>query len=121
MLNNMCKNCVKLNNGCQETTCQTWTGCALKKSIEQSRKELKAALKQLGDLEEVANRAEEAYDADPENGEKEAAFDAAYREEFTAFIAAAKLLVEMTNGKIGEKMAREMVRTKRSEILNLVA
>lgn len=121
MLNNMCKDCVKLNNGCQGTTCQTWTGCALKKSVEQSKKEFKAALKQLEAAEEAANKAEAAYEAEPEDAEKEEAFDTAYKAEFTEFIMVSELLVEMTNGRIGEKIAREMVRTKRDEILNLLA
>lgn len=27
MLNKMCKDCNRLNNGCNGSQCQTWTGC----------------------------------------------------------------------------------------------
>lgn len=29
-LNPMCRNCIRLDQDCEGTSCQTWTGCALK-------------------------------------------------------------------------------------------
>ena len=29
-MNNMCKDCLKLGNGCKGTDCTTWTGCVFK-------------------------------------------------------------------------------------------
>lgn len=34
MLNEMCLDCKKLNNGCNGTECQTWTGCVYKEKDE---------------------------------------------------------------------------------------
>lgn len=83
--------------------------------------ELKKRLEELARLEEIANRADDAMMADPTNEEKEKAFDEAYKAEFDAFTAVANLIVKMTNGQIDEKTTRIMVRTKRNEILNLIA
>lgn len=83
--------------------------------------ELKKRLEELARLEEIANKADDAMMADPTNEEKEKTFDEAYKAEFDAFTAVANLIVKMTNGQIDEKTARTMVRTKRNEILNLVA
>lgn len=85
------------------------------------KNELKKRLEELARLEEIANKADDAMMADPTNEEKEKAFDEAYKAEFDAFTAVANLIVKMTNGQIDEKTAREMVRTKRSEILKLAA
>lgn len=83
--------------------------------------ELKKRLEELARLEEIANRADDAMMADPTNEEKEKAFDEAYKAEFDAFIAVASLIVKTTSGQIDEKTARAMVRTKRNEIMDLVA
>jgi len=83
--------------------------------------ELKKRLEELARLEEIANKADDAMMADPTNEEKEKTFDEAYKAEFDAFTAVTNLIVKMTNGQIDEKTARIMVRTKRSEILNLVS
>lgn len=85
------------------------------------KNELKKKLEELARLEEIANKADDEMMADPTNEDKEKAFDEAYKAEFDAFIAVANLIVKMTNGQIDEKTARTMVRTKRNEILNLVA
>ena len=29
-MNSMCKDCLKLGNGCEGTDCTTWTGCVFK-------------------------------------------------------------------------------------------
>lgn len=83
--------------------------------------ELKAGLEKLARLEEIANHAEADYEREPENKEYEETFDRAYQNEYNALMSVSKLIVKMTNGQIDEKTAREMVRTKRTEILNLVA
>lgn len=83
--------------------------------------ELKNALAILERMEEIANHAEADYESDPENKEYEETFDRAYQNEYNAFIAAAECIVKMTGGKIDIKAAREMVRTRRNEILALVA
>lgn len=83
--------------------------------------ELKKRLEELARLEKIANKADDAMMADPTNQEKEKAFDEAYKAEFDAFTAVAELIVKMTNGQINEKTARAMVRTKRNEILAILA
>lgn len=83
--------------------------------------EFKKSLKELERLEKIADMADDEMMADPTNEEKEKAFDEAYKAEFDAFIAVASLIVKMTSGQIGEKTARTMVRTKRNEIINLIA
>lgn len=84
------------------------------------KNELKQKLEILEKLEAVADAADAAYDAEPENAEKEKAFDIAYKAEYDAFIAVAELIVKMSGGKIDIKTARTIVRTKRKEILNLM-
>lgn len=118
MLNRMCKNCARLGIDCKGTECQTWSGCVYKENAQQT---LKRMLSDLSELEEIANKADDAMMADPTNEEKEKAFDEAYKAEFDAFTAVAELIVKMTNGQIDEKPAHTMVRTKRNEILNLVS
>lgn len=83
--------------------------------------ELKKRLEELTRLEEIANKADAEYEAEPENEEMEKAFDEAYKEEFAAFMAVSEMIVKMTSGQIDIKTARKMVKTKRNEILNLVA
>lgn len=83
--------------------------------------ELKKKLEELARLEAIAGKADAEYQAEPMNEEKEAAFDAAYQAEYSAFMSAAECIVKMTRGKINIKAAREMVRTRRNEIMNLVA
>ena len=83
--------------------------------------ELKKRLEELTRLEEIANKADAAYEAEPENEEKEKAFDAAYKAEMDAFTTVSELIVKMSSGQIDIKTARKMVKTKRNEILNLVA
>lgn len=118
MMNRMCKNCARLGIDCKGTENQVWSGCVYKENAQQT---LKRMLAELSELEEVANKADDEMMADPTNEEKEKAFDDAYKAEFDAFTAVANLIVKMTNGQIDEKTARAMVRTKRNEIMNLVA
>jgi len=85
------------------------------------KNELKKRLEELERLERIADRAEDEMMADPTNEEKENIFDEAYKAEFAAFMAVANLIVEMTGGRSDEKTARTMVRTKRGEIVKIVA
>ena len=83
--------------------------------------ELKKRLEELARLEEITKRADDELMANPQSTQKEEAFDVAYWKEYNAFMAVAELIVEMAGGKINIKTAKAMVRTKRNEILNLVA
>jgi len=89
--------------------------------VENMINELKAKLEELTRLEEAASKADDEMMADPTNEEKEKAFDVAYQNEFNAFIAVSEMIVKITSGKIDTKTAREIVRTIRNEIINLVA
>ena len=83
--------------------------------------ELKKRLEELTRLEEIAAIADAEYEAEPMSEEKEKAFEKAYQAEYNSFVAVSELIVKMTGGQIDIKTARVMVRTKRNEILNLVA
>lgn len=82
---------------------------------------MKELLKKLREAEERANAADRAYDLDPENEEKEAAFDEAYKEEYRLFTIAAKEIVRMSAGQIDIKTARAMVQSKRERLEALFA
>lgn len=64
----------------------------------QSGKELLKKLKKFEELEAIANKADAAYEAEPENAEAEAAFDKAYKAEFQAMEELLNGIVELTNG-----------------------
>lgn len=83
--------------------------------------ELRKRLEELTRLEEIADKADAEYEAEPENEEKEKTFDAAYKAEMDAFMAVSEIIVKMTGGQIDIKTAKRMIKTKRNEILNLVA
>lgn len=85
------------------------------------KNELKKRLEELERLEKIADMADDAMMADPTNEKKEKAFDEAYKAEFDAFMTVANLIVKMTGGQMDKKTARTIVRTKRSEIMNLIA
>lgn len=68
-----------------------------------------------------ANEADEAFGNDPENEELEAAFDKAYKEEYKAFENLVNAIVEISKGKIENKIARLMIRTKRNELKALLS
>lgn len=82
---------------------------------------MKELLKRLREAEERANEADQAFDLDPENEEKEAAFDEAYKTEYKAFMAAAEELVKITAEQIDIKTARAMVQGKREKLEALFA
>lgn len=78
-------------------------------------------IKKLEQLEKIADEAEKRYTEAPENEELEKAFDEAYKEEFAAYINAAKYIEYISGGNIDFLAAKKMVQTKRAEILNLLS
>lgn len=82
---------------------------------------MKELLRKLAAAEERANKADEAYSADPENLEAEEAFDKAYEEEFKLYMEAAEGIVKISEGKINFETAKAMIKTKRSELEALFA
>lgn len=119
MLNSICNKCVRLGVRSTGTENPVWTGCVYLET--DFRKVLKQTLAELESLEMAANKTDEEMMADPENAEKEAAFDAAYKAEWGKAEEAVKLLVKMTSGQIDEKTAQAMINGKREEIKKLLA
>ena len=78
-------------------------------------------LQKLERMEEIANHAEADYDREPENAEYEATFDLAYKNEFDAFINAAKYIEYMTGGEIDFMTAKKMIQTKREELISILS
>lgn len=118
MLNSMCTRCARLGIDCKGTENQVWTGCVYKEDIKQA---LKRTLAELEVLEMEANKADAAYDAEPENTEIEVAFDVACKAEWDKADETIKLIVKMTNGEIDYKIARIMINEKRDKIRKLLA
>ena len=77
---------------------------------------MKEMMKKLEELENIATIADNEYENEPENEEKENAFDIAYKNEYNFFNEVAEEIVKITSGKIELKTAREMLRTKRNEL-----
>lgn len=78
-------------------------------------------IKKLEQLEKVANEAESRWTEQPESEELENAFDEAYKAEFDAYISAAKYIEYMTGGAVDFMKAKELIQTKRAELLQLLA
>ena len=85
-----------------------------------SGKELLKKLEKFEELEAAANKKDEAYEAEPENTEAEAAFDKAYKAEFQAMEELLNGIVELTNGKIDTETAKKMLFTKRAELKKIL-
>lgn len=81
---------------------------------------MKELLKALKEAEERANKADAAWDAEPENEALEAAFDEAYEAEHEAFENLVNEIVKATSGKIDTKTAAAMIRSKRNELEALI-
>lgn len=77
-------------------------------------------LEKLGQLEKAADEAEARYTKDPENTDLESAFDEAYKAEIDAYINAAKYIEYMTGGAVDFMKAKELIQTKRAELLQLL-
>lgn len=78
-------------------------------------------LERLEQLEKAADEAEARYTEESENAELENAFDEAYKAEFDAYINAAKYIEYMTGGAADFMKAKELIQTKRAELLQLLA
>lgn len=78
-------------------------------------------IKKLEQLEKVADEVEARYIEQPESKELENAFDEAYKVEFDAYISAAKYIEYMTGGAVDFMKAKELIQTKRAELLQLLA
>ena len=85
-----------------------------------SGKELLKKLEKFEELEAAANKKDEAYEAEPENTEAEAAFDKAYKAEFQAMEELLNGIVELTNGQIDTETAKKMLFTKRAELKKIL-
>ena len=77
---------------------------------------MKELLERLNAAEERANKADQAWEQEPESAEKENEFNEAYKEEYKAFEALAAGIVKVTAGKIDRKTAGNMIRMKRNEL-----
>ena len=78
-------------------------------------------LQKLERMEEIATHAEADYEREPENAEFEETFDRAYKNEFEAYISAAKYIEYMTGGEIDFMTAKKIIQTKRSELLSILS
>ena len=74
---------------------------------------MKELLERLKAAEERANKADQAWEQEPESVEKENEFNEAYKEEYKAFEALAAGIVKVTAGN--------MIRMKRNELEALLA
>lgn len=77
---------------------------------------MKELLERLKEAEKKADAADREYENDPENEAKEKAFDLAYSEEYTAFEALARAIVNETAGKIDIQTAEAMIRGRRQQL-----
>lgn len=82
--------------------------------------ELIKKIEELEQLEKAADKAQQEYEAEPENVEKERAFDSAYKKEFSAYISAAKELERLSDRKINFCTAKKLIQTRRSELVGLL-
>ena len=85
-----------------------------------SGKELLKKLEKFEELEAATSKADEAYEAEPENAELEAVFDKAYKEEFHAMEELLNGIVALTNGQIDTETAKKMLFTKRAELKKIL-
>ena len=81
---------------------------------------MKELLNKLKEAEMMADKADAAWEADPENEELEKAFDNAYEKQWIAFEELVNKIVIVTDGKINKKTAATMIRKKRNEIEMLI-
>lgn len=80
---------------------------------------MKELLEKLSAAELEANRLDGLWDANPDNAELEAQWDAAYKAEGAVFAKVVSELVKITSGQIDRSTAASMLRNKRAEIEKL--
>ena len=85
------------------------------------KNKIKANLIKLEQLEKIADHAEADYQREPENVEYEETFDRAYKNEFDAYINAAKYIEYMTDGNIDFMTAKKIIQTKRAELISILS
>lgn len=85
-----------------------------------TKAELIKKIEELERLEKTADKAQQEYEAEPENAEKERVFDSSYKKEFSAYIGAAKELERLSGGKINFCTAKKLIQTRRSELIELL-
>ena len=81
--------------------------------------EIKKSLERLMYYEKLANDASEAWEADPENEELEAAFDNHYTLEYNEYIHLVHLLTSFSG--MTETEAKLIINKKRDELRKIVA
>lgn len=81
---------------------------------------IKKVFKAFEKAEQVADRASDAWDENPDDTALEAALDKACADEFKAFVALVSEIVKVSHGLISEKAAGVMIYTKRSELRDLI-
>lgn len=72
-------------------------------------RELEIRLTKLESLKGITEKAEKEYEKEPENEDIEKAFDAAYAEEYNAFLDVVDAVCDMTAGKINPLTVRGIV------------
>ena len=81
---------------------------------------MKKALRAYKEAKETANKADRAYELEPENEALEKAFDEAYENEYKAFENLAKAIEKASAGLITEQKARTMIRLKYDQLESIV-
>lgn len=81
-------------------------------------KELKKLINELEAAEEKANKADTAWEQDPENENLEKEFDEAYKKEWAAFKKLRNEIQKLTG--CGSHTASEMIRGHRNEIKKML-
>ena len=81
-------------------------------------KELRKLINELEAAEEKANKADAAWEQDPENENLEKEFDEAYKAEWTAFKKLRNEIQKLTG--CGSQTASEMIRGHRDEIKRMI-
>lgn len=84
-----------------------------------SAKVIKEAFEEMEKWETICDAAEQEYEADCENAEKEQAFDNAYSKQFNATSRLVHELVKLDN-ETTLSMWRKLLATKRNEVRNLI-
>lgn len=82
---------------------------------------IKRLLKTYDAATAMADKAEAAWDAEPESDDLEAAFDAAYKVQWDAMEAVVKALAVISAGQIDGKTARLMVNGHREKLDAILA
>lgn len=80
---------------------------------------MKELLEKLNASELETNRIDALWEADPDNAELEAQWDAAYKTEGAVFANVVSELVKITSGQVDRSTATSMLRSKRAEIEKL--